>query len=118
MRRRGLSEFALGMALKVVLDRIGDERTAEAVAPRRPTGGRAAHDRSPGSSRSRPLTAFMFGSLAVALVLMLVFHAPVTRAIGVAAIFAFIVSGVFLIADPSFLGPEEDQEPRSDRVRG
>ena len=58
--------------------------------------------------RRRPLTAFMLGSLLVGLVLMLVFEGPITRVLGVAATFAFIVSGVFLIADPTFL--EEDQE--------
>jgi hypothetical protein len=36
----------------------------------------------------------------------------------VAALFTFIVSGVFLIADPAFLGPDEDQEATSDRERG
>ena len=56
----------------------------------------------------RPLAVFMLASLAVGLVLMLVFHAPVTRIVGVLALFAFIVSGVFLIADPSFLGPDDD----------
>ena len=55
------------------------------------------------------LTAFMFATLLVALVLMLVFEGPITRFVGVTAMFAFIVSGVFLIADPPFL--EEEQEP-------
>jgi hypothetical protein len=62
------------------------------------------------SVRRRPLVALMFASLALGLVLMLVFHAPVTRILGVAALFTFIVSGVFLIADPAFLGPEEDTD--------
>ena len=39
---------------------------------------------------------------------MLAFEALVTRILGVTALFAFIVSGVFLIADPDFLGPDED----------
>jgi hypothetical protein len=58
--------------------------------------------------RGRPLLVLMLASLAIGLVLMLVFHAPVTRVVGVAALFAFIVSGVFLIADPAFLGLDED----------
>jgi len=52
----------------------------------------------------------MFGSLALGLVLMLLFEAPVTRILGVAALFTFIVSGVFLIADPAFLGTEQDRD--------
>jgi hypothetical protein len=56
----------------------------------------------------RPLLLFMLASLAIGLVLMLVFEATLTRILGVSALFAFIVSGVFLIADPAFLGPDED----------
>jgi hypothetical protein len=52
--------------------------------------------------------AFMFGSLAVGLVLMIGFEAVVTRVFGVLALFAFIVTGVFLIADPAFLKADED----------
>ena len=56
----------------------------------------------------RPLLLFMLASLAVGLVLMLLFEATLTRIVGVTALFAFIVSGVFLIADPAFLGADED----------
>ncbi len=56
----------------------------------------------------RPLLVFMLASLAIGLGLMLPFEALVTRIVGVTALFAFIVSGVFLIADPAFLGPDED----------
>jgi len=52
--------------------------------------------------------ALMFGSLAVGLVLMIGFEAMVTRIIGVLALFTFIMTGVFLIADPAFL--ERDEE--------
>jgi len=52
---------------------------------------------------------FMFGSLAVGLVLMIGFEAVLTRVVGVLALFAFIVTGVFLIADPAFLDADEDQ---------
>ena len=57
--------------------------------------------------RRPPLLALMLGSLLVGLGLMLAFEAPVTRVIGVTALFTFIVSGVFLIADPAFLAAEE-----------
>ena len=66
----------------------------------------------------RPLLMFMLASLAIGLVLMLVFEAMLTRIVGVTALFAFIVSGVFLIADPSFLGPDEDVRSPEGRERG
>jgi uncharacterized membrane protein YkgB len=47
--------------------------------------------------------ALMFGSLAVGLVLMIGFEETLTRVVGVLALFTFIVTGVFLIADPDFL---------------
>jgi hypothetical protein len=47
--------------------------------------------------------ALLFGSLAAGLVLMLGFEGVITRVLGVLALFTFIVTGVFLIADPSFL---------------
>jgi hypothetical protein len=51
--------------------------------------------------------ALMFGCLAVGLVLMLAFEAALTRVLGVLALFAFIVIGVFLIADPELLDSED-----------
>jgi len=52
--------------------------------------------------------ALLFGSLAAGLVLMIGFEHMVTRILGVLALFTFIVTGVFLIADPAFLEREED----------
>ena len=72
----------------------------------------------PAPRRRRPLTAFMLGSLAVGLVLMLVFESAITLTLGVAAMFAFIVSGVFVIADPAFLNQDEEpMAPRPTRKR-
>ena len=51
--------------------------------------------------------ALMFGCLAVGLVLMIGFEAAITRLLGVVALFAFIVIGVFLIADPQLLDPDD-----------
>jgi hypothetical protein len=48
---------------------------------------------------------------------MLVFEAAITRILGVAAMFPFIVCGVFLIADPAFLREEED-DASEDSDRG
>ena len=56
----------------------------------------------------RRALALMFGSLAVGLVLMIGFEAVVTRVVGVLALFTFIVTGVFLIADPAFLERDDD----------
>lgn len=50
----------------------------------------------------------MLSSAGVAVPLMLIFEAPVTRIVGVLGLFTFIVSGVFMIADPAFLGSEEE----------
>jgi hypothetical protein len=52
--------------------------------------------------------ALLFGSLAVGLVLMIGFEAMLTRIVGVLALFTFIITGVFLIADPAFLERDED----------
>jgi hypothetical protein len=49
----------------------------------------------------------MIGSFVVGVLLMVLFHEPITRIVGVTALFTFIVSGVFLIADPAFLDREE-----------
>jgi hypothetical protein len=49
------------------------------------------------------LGAFTLAALVVALALNLLFEHTVTRIIGVAAMFAFIVGGVFLIASPALI---------------
>ena len=55
------------------------------------------------------LLGLMFTCLGAGLLLMLLFETWFTRLLGVAALFAFIVSGVFLIADPAFLAPDDDE---------
>jgi uncharacterized membrane protein YkgB len=50
----------------------------------------------------------MFACLVAGLVLMIGFEHAVTRVLGVLALFAFIVTGVFLIADPEFLARDDD----------
>ena len=105
-------DFAVGLVLKVLLDRLDRGGGPPAAAP-------APRSAAPQPTvKRRPLLIFMLASLAIGLVLMLVFEAPVTRILGVAALFAFIVSGVFLIADPSFLRPDEDVRSREGRERG
>jgi hypothetical protein len=50
----------------------------------------------------------MLTCLVAGLVLMIGFEATVTRVLGVLSLFAFVVIGVFVIAEPEFLGREED----------
>jgi hypothetical protein len=44
--------------------------------------------------------------------LMIPFEAAITRVLGMGFLLAFIVGGVFLIAEPSFLSADEE-EPRT-----
>jgi hypothetical protein len=44
-------------------------------------------------------------------VLMVFFDAPVTRVLGVAGLFGFIVCGLFLIATPAMLSGTDDEPP-------
>jgi hypothetical protein len=57
----------------------------------------------------RALTAVMLGCLVAGLVLMVPFEHAVTRVLGLLALFAFIVLGVFLIADPAFLAADDEE---------
>ena len=103
MRRDPLPTVLAGLVLKFVIDRI--------PGPRRQQGGVAGARRRPRPAPGRPkgrLATLVLVSLALTLVLMIVFHEPITRVFGVLAMFTFIVSGVFLIADPSFLSAEEE----------
>jgi hypothetical protein len=49
------------------------------------------------------ISSFVLGSA-----IMLAFEAPLARIAGVALLFVFIVSGVFLVADPEFLDRDEE----------
>jgi hypothetical protein len=49
----------------------------------------------------------MLACLAAGLVLMIGFEDWYTRVLGVLALFAFIVTGVFVIADPEFLDRDD-----------
>jgi hypothetical protein len=103
-------------ALKLVLGRVGgpDEATparrARTARPRRGGGGtaRAARAATPATVRRGPLFGLMMASAGIAVPLMILFEHPITRIVGVVGLFTFIVSGVFLIADPAFLDHEEE----------
>jgi hypothetical protein len=49
--------------------------------------------------------------------LMLPFELWLTRLAGMACLFAFIVLGVFLIAEPGFLG-DDDEDPAAEKGSG
>ena len=66
----------------------------------------------------RALMGLMLGCLAVGMVVMLVFDSAIFRVVGVVALFAFIVTGVFLIADPVFLAEEDDEDRVGSRRAG
>ena len=104
--RAAVWSLTAGLVLFRVLSRSskrGDPARSMASAAPLGTSGRAA-------GRPRALGAVMLAALVIGLVLMLGFEGTITRIVGVSAMFAFIVSGVFLIADPSFLEPEDDGE--------
>jgi hypothetical protein len=51
----------------------------------------------------RALSALVAVFFLAGVVLMILFDAPVTRVLGVACLFGFVVAGLFLIADPVLL---------------
>ena len=54
--------------------------------------------------------ALMFACLALGVLLMVLFEAWFTRLAGVVCLFGFIVTGVFLIADPAFLAADDEED--------
>jgi hypothetical protein len=58
--------------------------------------------------RRRPLAVATLAALVVGVALVIVFDQPAPLAIGVLALVAFIVLGLFLVATPEFLGRDDD----------
>ena len=115
---RAIGRFAAGLALKGLLRTItGTAEPGAKVPPRPPRRRRRATARPPeragtvATTPARRGTAFalMMGGAAVGLPLMLIFESTITRVVGVLALLAFIVAGVFAIADPAFLDTEEEE---------
>ena len=101
------STLTRGFALKLVLDRLGN-RPAKDRPPTRRGRARNPATSAPRAPAKRGATfALMLASAGVAVPLMIIFDSPITRIIGVLGLFTFIVSGVFVIADPAFLEQEE-----------
>jgi hypothetical protein len=122
--RWSLRSFVAALALKALLDRVstapeparprrGRDRRAGATAARGDTDATSqatlAGSGPPPQAR-RGLLALMLGSAVVGVPMMILFEAPVPRVAGVLLLFTFIVSGVFLIADPAFLAAGDDAD--------
>jgi hypothetical protein len=121
-----LFQVLSGVLVTRVLDRIGGRsrrarRSADVPAAARTAARAAPHPGvskpvapahplapPPPAPRRARLRVFMLAALTVGAILMFVFEATVTRVIGVVALFAFVVSGVFLIADPAMLDADDE----------
>jgi len=58
--------------------------------------------------RDRPLLGVCVGCFLLGSAVMILFEAPLARIVGVALLFGFVVSGVFLVASPEFLARDEE----------
>jgi hypothetical protein len=96
--------MAKAYAVRAVLNRV---TRGEATAG--PTAGSPPRPVAEAEARPRravlPLVLLTLGVIA-----MVPFESPVTRVIGVLALAGFVVSGVFAIADPRWLGSATDDE--------
>ena len=106
MSLRRMAEVPLAFALKRLLGRPQAPPPA-AARERRPQRAAAASASPPRG----PAAFFALIALAAGVLLMLAFDAWFTRLLGVLALFAFVVAGVFAIASPAFL--EADRDERS-----
>ena len=105
-----------GVALLGVLDRV----VGRAGRPGGSRLGRPARRRSKAIEAPAPrdprLFKLMMGSFVVGSLLLLVFESGLAHTPALILLFVFIVTGVFLVADPRFLGaapPFEDDRQRS-----
>jgi len=108
-------DFVTALVLKAVLDRTTGAERASTVTPAAAPPAR----RRDGEAPARPARAVpALVLLAVGALTMLLFESAVTRVIGVAALFGFVVAGAFAIADPRWLGsaPELEGPERRKRV--
>ena len=102
-----IGDFALGVVLRALLGRA--ERPARPRRVRRGARRRSAPRARPTAARRRgPLFAATAACFALGVPLMIIWEATITRVLGVSLLVAFIVCGVFLIADDAFLAGEEE----------
>jgi hypothetical protein len=103
---RRLLEFLTAVVLRGILGRA--ERPPRRAARRAPAAAPPSPAVAPSPPGKRALVPL--GFLAAGVLLMIPFEAWFTLLAGVLALFAFIVSGVFLIAAPALLNQEDDAE--------
>lgn len=60
------------------------------------------------NERSSPLLVATVACFVVGVGLMIPFEATITRILGVACLFGFVLCGLFLIADPRYLSRDDD----------
>ena len=109
MTRGRLPEFILALVVQFLLSRL-----LKMAGPSRPSPARqrerddaASRPTTPAPPRRGPLMLFMLACFVLGVPLMVLFEFTLTRVLGVGMMFAFIVSGVFLVAAPGFLAQEE-----------
>ena len=108
-----LRDVVAGVALLRVLDRVAGRPGRSRPQRRARRRSQAAQETAPRSPR---LVALMLSSFVVGAFLLLVFESGLAHTPAVLLLFVFIVAGVFLVADPRFLGaapPFEDDRQRS-----
>ncbi len=94
--------MAKAYAVRAVLNRV---TRSEA------TGAPASAPQPAAEAQARPRRAVLpLVLLTVGVIAMVPFESPVTRVIGVLALAGFVVSGVFAIADPSWLRSTSDAD--------
>ncbi len=98
---RRVADLVMGLVLTRALDAFGRwtprARSARRAAP-------SPREATP----SRPLLAVVVGSFAVGAPLVVLFDSTFLRVLGALILCGFIVAGVFLVADPDFLAPDEE----------
>jgi hypothetical protein len=104
-----MKQFFVGLVLKFFLGRVTREPVA--VAPARPARSRPAPGPAPVPEPRPPrgpLLVVMLACLVLGLPLMLLFENTFTRIAGVLLCFGFIISGVFVMANPADLGRDAE----------
>jgi hypothetical protein len=104
-----MRQFFAGLVLKFLLGRMSREPAPVTAAPvRRRTAQPRVQPTPDAPPRRSPLLVVMLTCLVLGLPLMLIFENTYTRIAGVLLCFGFIVSGVFVIANPVDLGKEAE----------
>jgi hypothetical protein len=58
--------------------------------------------------RDRPLLPVTIACFVLGSAVMIAFEGALARTVGVTLLFGFVVSGIFLVADPAFLDRDEE----------